>query len=67
MDKLFGQLVFFTRVTMTRHDGVVVDKTTRLGAVNCEHSQCEARITQFRESNPHLHYIRGEFVFRDYF
>lgn len=67
MDKVFGQLIFFTTVRLPRHDGQIVDKTTRLGSIHCEHSECEARVTDFRVANMHLRDIRAEFVFRDYF
>ena len=66
MDKVFGQLVFFTRVDVSLATDEVRSKTVRLGSVYCDRSECEFRLAQFRDLNPHVREVRGEFTFRDY-
>lgn len=67
MDKFFGQLVFFTRVEVAGSNGEVRSKVVRLGSVYCEFPECSARLAQFRDLNPCVGEVRGEFVYREYF
>ena len=67
MDKFFGQLVFFTRVEVVASTDEVRSKVVRLGSVYCDYSECSARLAQFRDLNPRVGEVRGEFVYREYF
>jgi hypothetical protein len=66
MDKLLGQLIFFTRVEVVASTDEVRSKIVRLGSVYCDYAECKARLIQFKDLNPHVREVRGEFVFRDY-
>jgi hypothetical protein len=65
MGKLFGQLVFWTRVDVVSSNDEVRSKVVRLGSIHCDYSECEARLIQFKDLNSHVREVRGEFVFRD--
>ena len=67
MDKFIGQLIFFTRVDVKASaDSEVRSKLVRLGSMYCDYSECNARLMEFKDANPHVREVRGEFVFRDY-
>ena len=66
MGKVFGQLVFWTRVEVVDSStDEVRSKVVRLGSIHCDYSECEARLIQFKDLNAHVREVRGEFVFRD--
>jgi hypothetical protein len=65
MGKLFGQLVFWTRVDVVSSNDEVRSKVVRLGSIHCDYSECEARLIQFKDLNSHVREVHGEFVFRD--
>lgn len=51
---VFGQLCFYTLVTVPTSEDKVRDKRVRLATVHCHRSTCDDYIESFRTHNPHL-------------
>ena len=65
-DDLFGQLCFFTFVTVLTGSNGVRDKRVKLATIHCRRSECEDNVEQFKTHNPQLgRSICAEFSFRE--
>ena len=67
MDKIFGELVFFTRVELVR-DSKITRKRVRLGAICCAQPECEEKLEEFRGLNYWVKpsEIFAEFIYREF-
>jgi hypothetical protein len=65
-DDFFGQLCFFTFVTVPTGSDRFRDKRVKLATIHCRRSDCEANVEQFKTHNPQLgRSICAEFSFRE--
>jgi hypothetical protein len=67
MDKIVGQLMFFTRVELVQ-DSKIIRKRVRLGSIWCAQPECNEKLEEFRGLNYWVKpsEIFAEFVYREY-
>lgn len=61
----FGQLVFFTFVTVPTSEDKVRDKRVTLATIHCHRSTCDDYAESFRTHNKNLGEVYAEFSFKE--
>lgn len=65
-DDVFGQLCFFTFVTVPTGSNVSRDKRVKLATIHCRRSECDEYVTAFKIDNGDIaRKVHAEFSFRE--